>query len=40
MSLVGEGGYEGITAVAEALVANDMWTLDGFIIEGEVPPAL
>ena len=40
ISLVGEGGYEGLTAVAEALVANDMWTLDGFIIEGEVPPAV
>jgi hypothetical protein len=37
ITLVGEGGYEGLTAVAAAPVVNDIWVLDGFIFEGEVP---
>jgi hypothetical protein len=36
--LDGEGGYEGLTAVAEVALEGSIWDLHGFIIEGEVPP--
>ena len=35
----GEGGYEGLTAVAEVTEADRGFSLRGVIIEGEVPPA-
>lgn len=37
-TLVGEGEYEGLTAVAEVTMEGDTWNWDGWIIEGDVPP--
>ena len=37
ISLIGEGGYEGLTAVAEVPVSNDTWSLDGLIFPGDLP---
>jgi hypothetical protein len=37
ITLVGEGGYEGLTAVAAAPVVDYVWYLDGFVFEGDVP---
>ncbi len=36
--LVGEDGYEGLTAVIEFEQGGDAWDLRGFIIDGEMPP--
>lgn len=37
ITLIGEGGYDGLTAVAEVAVSDDIWSLDGQVFEGEVP---
>ena len=37
--LVGEGGYAGLIAVFDNLHGNSSWTLHGYIIDGELPPA-
>ena len=36
--MVGEGGYDGLIAVFDNHVANQTWTLHGYIIEGGLPP--
>jgi hypothetical protein len=36
--LVGEGGYDGLTAIAQAPLVAGVWTFDGFIVaSGELP---
>jgi len=37
--LVGEGGYAGLIAVFDNHAVNSSWTLHGYIIDGELPPA-
>jgi hypothetical protein len=37
--LVGEGGYAGLIAVFDNVVANDTWDLHGYILDDELPPA-
>jgi hypothetical protein len=37
VSLVGEGAYEGLIAVAEVPVVNDAWDFNGVIINGRPP---
>jgi len=37
--LVGEGGYAGLIAVFDNLDEGGTWTLHGYIIDGELPPA-
>lgn len=36
---VGQGAYEGLTAIAEISLADAVWSFKGIIIEGEIPPA-
>src|SRR5687768_14191828 len=38
ITLVGEGAYEGLTAVAGAPLQGEIWSLDGFIFERPTPP--
>ncbi len=37
--LVGEGGYEGLTAVFQNVTSDGTWDLHGYIIDGELTPA-
>ena len=37
--LMGHGAYEGLTAIAEVSLADGVWSFDGLIFEGELPPA-
>jgi hypothetical protein len=37
--MVGEGGYEGLTAVFQNVTSNSSWDLHGYIIDGELTPA-
>ena len=36
--LVGEGAYEGLTAIAEVTLDGTIWEWHGWILEGDVPP--
>jgi hypothetical protein len=36
--LVGEGAYEGLTALATVDLDDEVWTWHGWIIDGEMPP--
>jgi hypothetical protein len=38
--LVGEGRYEGLTAVADVPLSVDAWSLDGYVIDGPLPTSL
>jgi hypothetical protein len=37
--MVGEGGYEGLTAVFQNVTSNSSWDLHCYIIDGELTPA-
>jgi hypothetical protein len=36
--LVGEGAYDGLTAIAEVTLNGTIWDWHGWIIEGDLPP--
>ena len=38
-TLVGSGGYEGLVAIAEIGLEQDVWAWRGWIIDGELPPS-
>ena len=38
-AMVGEGGYEGLTAVFQNVTSGSTWDLHGYIIDGELTPA-
>jgi len=36
--LIGDGAYEGLTAIATVDLNGEIWDWNGWIIEGDVPP--
>ena len=36
--LVGEGAYDGLSAVFKREFAEGQWTFEGYILDGSVPP--
>ena len=36
--LIGEGAYEGLTAIATVDLEDPVWSWHGWIIEGDLPP--
>ena len=38
-TFIGEGGYDGLVAIADFALDDQLWTINGYVIDGALPPA-